>query len=187
MKAGMISLQMPQSCSIMASQRKSFSKMTFRIAPPAVTQALTPPISSRRYPHSPERTLPMLTTMSISSAPSLTACFASSIFSWTVPEPCGKPTTVPVRMPVPSSSFAAMPTKYGLMQTLAQLRSTATAMPLISCSSSSMGWSSEWSIIRASSSTVQSGIRHLFFSRGLRPGSRCSRSARRGASGANRS
>lgn len=43
MKAGMISLQMPQSCSIMASLRKSFSKMTFRIAPPAVTQALTPP------------------------------------------------------------------------------------------------------------------------------------------------
>ena len=64
--------------------------------------------SCSTYSQSPDSALPMLSTTSISVAPSRHACSVSNRFTAVALLPCGKPTTVPTATPLPRRSVAAI-------------------------------------------------------------------------------
>ena len=95
------------------------SRITFTMAIPAAST--TADMSDSTVPQSSSLTAPTLMTMSISSAPSLTAALVSAALISLRCAPEGKPMTEHTRGACPASSSAASLTRVGLTQTVAKL------------------------------------------------------------------
>src|SRR5262249_12487027 len=128
-KSARTSPQIWHSFSLCLSCRKQFSKTTLTTTFCECAFSTTARMSSLTKRQSSLNTLPILTTMSSSVAPSSVAWIDSATLSEVACPPCGKPIVVPTATVEPARILLARATAYGLMQTEATSQSRASWQP----------------------------------------------------------